>query len=316
MPNRLNSWIKAFFSLNKSEQRGIIVLIFIILLIAVVNLFLPYLIEPNSDSDLSKYKAEIEEFRSKQQLLTDSVNIKNLQNSGEINEAIALQKIKPFSFDPNKLPVEAWKKMGFTDQQISTIKKYEAKGGKFSKKEDLKKIYSISDIEYEIIEPYIHIPSNYKSKTGRVIQKKSVERKISCKNVNINSADSILLINSLGLTPWLTKRIISYRNILGGYINKKQLQEVYGLDEDVYKSIEKYIEIDTTLIIKIDINNVNFKDLLKHPYFDYNITKSTINTRTKIGSFSSVNQIKLIDGINDSTYSKVMYYLYIRPLEN
>lgn len=315
MARRLNSWLRAFFSLNKSEQRGIIVLVFIILLIAVVNLFLPYLVSSDSESDLLKYKAEIEVFLNEQQILIDSVNIEHLQNSGEIDEAIALQKIKPFYFNPNKLPVEAWKKMGFTDQQISTIKKYEAKGGKFKRKEDLKKIYSISDVEYMIIEPYINIPSVYKSNTGRVIKKKTVVRKTAYKNININSADSTQLINSLGLSPWLAKRTISYRKILGGYINKEQLKEVYGFNDNLYNSVEKYIDIDTTTIVKIDINSVDFKVLLKHPYFDYNTTKSLINTRTKIGSFSSVNQMKLIDGINDSIFNKIKYYVYIRPLK-
>ncbi len=64
-------------------------------------------------------------------------------------------------------------KLGLTDKQISTIKNYEAAGGKFKRKEDLKKIYSISDIEYKILEPYINIPSLYKSKTGKVIKKKT-----------------------------------------------------------------------------------------------------------------------------------------------
>ncbi len=315
MPNWLNNWFKAFFSLNKSEQRGIIILVFIILIIAVFNLLLPYFFNSEPKSDLVKYRSEIELFIEQQQALIDSANIEYLQNSGEMDLTIARQKIKPFKFNPNNLPVEEWKKMGFTDRQISNIKKYEAKGGKFKRKEDLKKMYSISDVEYEIIEPYIDIPSSYKSNTGKIVKKRNTKRKVQYKNIEVNSADSAELTNSLGLSPWLAKRTISYKNMLGGYINKEQLKEVYGFNDSIYSIVEKYVNIDTNLIIKIDINNIGFKELLKHPYFDYNTTKSLFNTRNKIGSFSSIGQLKLIDGISDSTLSKVEDYLYFRTLE-
>ena len=53
-------------------------------------------------------------------------------------------------------------KMGFTPKQAKSIKNYEAKGGKFRNKADVKKMYAISDIEYQIIEPYILIPEEEK----------------------------------------------------------------------------------------------------------------------------------------------------------
>ena len=316
MPGKLASWIKPFFSLNKSEQRGIIILIIIILFIAIVNMLLPYFSNSQTESNLDKYKAEINSFIISQQSLIDSVNIEILQNSGNIDKAIAIQKIKPTTFNPNKYPVEAWKIMGFTDKQIRNIKNYEAKGGKFKRKEDVKKIYSISDVEYEIIEPFIVIPSLYKSKAGKVISKKSIGKVPNFKAIEINSASSQNIETSLGLTPYIAKRIISYKNVLGGYINKSQLKEVYGLNDSVYSTIEKYIEIDTSLITKIDMNNVEFKQLLKHPYFDYNTTKLFFNARNKVGSFSSVDQLKLIDGISDSSINKVGNYLYFGEVRN
>jgi hypothetical protein len=240
-------------------------------------MLLPYTSNLRTEANLNKYKAEIDSFILNQQPLIDSVNIEILQNSGSIDMAIAIQKIKPTTFNPNKYPTEAWRKMGFTDKQIRNIKNYEAKGGKFKRKEDVKKIYSISDVEYEIIEPFISIPSLYKSKTGKVTTKKAIAKTQDFSIIEINSASSADLETSLNLTPYLAKRIISYKNVLGGYINKNQLKEVYGLSENIYNTFEKYIEIDTSLITKIDMNNVEFKQLLKHPYFDYNTTKSIFN---------------------------------------
>jgi len=316
MPNKLNNWIKPFFRLNKSEQRGIIILVIVIIFISVINIILPTITKSKSYSNLNKYKPDIIAFLVGQQQIIDSVNIEFLQNSGNIDMAIALQKIKPVIFNPNKLPVEAWKKMGFTEKQIKNIKNYEAKGGKFKRKEDLKKMYSISDVEYQIIEPFISIPSLYKSNTGRVTKKVNIKKKFNYQRVELNSDNANELEVNLGLSPWLAKRIVSYKNLLGGYIHKNQIKEVYGLNDSIYNTIEKYISLDTSTVKKIDINNIEFKQLLKHPYFDYNTTKVFFNARNKIGSFSSVNQLKLIDGISDSTINKVSNYLDFKPTNN
>lgn len=312
----LSSWIKPFFSLNKSEQRGIIILIAIILTIAIINILLPTIYDSNVEKSRKEYRSEIDSFIAGQQLIKDSINIEFLQNSGEIDVALAKQKLTPVKFNPNKLPVEVWKKMGLTDRQIRNIKNYEAKGGKFKRKEDLKKIYLISDIEYAILEPYINIPSLYKTTTGKVKRKKAIPKVPILKNTEINSANSEKLISTLGLSPWLAKRTISYRNVLGGFVNKKQLKEVYGLNDSIYDNIKDYINVNTELIKKIDINNITFKKLLKHPYFDYSTTKLIFNARNKAGSFESLSQIELIDNIADTTIYKISGYIIYRPKNN
>ncbi len=309
----LNNWLKAFFTLSKSEQRGVIFLVALIIIILIINLSLPLIVSNISNSDNEINNPAITAFIKEQKLIRDSVEITALQNSGNMDYKIAKSRLSPVIFNPNKYPVESWLKMGFTEKQIKTIKNYEAKGGKFRKKEDLKKIYSISEIEYNIIAPFILIPSPYKTKTGKQISKKLVTTKTDFKQVNINSADSVQLLSSLGLSPWLVKRTLAYRRLLGGYNNVNQLKEVYGLSNNLFQSIKSYVNIDTSRIVKININEVTFKDLLRHPYFDYNTTKSLINTRTKIGSFSSVDQLIMVEGINDSLLIKVSDYLYIRP---
>ena len=313
MKNRLNSWLKAFLTLNKSEQRGIIILLVIIIIIVIINLLLPYIFESRLDSKKIVYDTEIQNFLDNQQDIKDSIRIEKLQNTGKMDYDIASTKLTPFEFNPNNLPEDAWKKLGFTDRQIKNIKNYEAAGGKFNRKEDLKKIYSISDVEYSILEPYIIISSPYKSKKGKIIKKKTNIKKLSLVDIEINSADSLQLLSSLGLSPWLARRIISYKSLLGGYTIVSQLKEVYGLTDSIFNCIENHILIDTSLVKKIDLNNVKFKELLIHPYFDYNTTKSIINTRQKVGKFTNLDQLKMIETINDSILNKVSYYLYIRP---
>ncbi len=66
--------------------------------------------------------------------------------------------VQLFEFNPNHLSEEKWKMLGLKDWQIKIIQKYEAAGGFFKQKTDLKKIYGITEEWYQKVEPYIVIP--------------------------------------------------------------------------------------------------------------------------------------------------------------
>src|SRR3569833_3197280 len=56
--------------------------------------------------------------------------------------------------------------------------------------------------------------------------------------IELNSADSAKLTELKGIGPSFARRIINYRNRLGGFINKEQLKEVYGMDDDRYAEMQ------------------------------------------------------------------------------
>ncbi|MEE4258843.1 MAG: helix-hairpin-helix domain-containing protein [Bacteroidales bacterium] len=315
MFRKANNWIKSFLSLNKSEQRGILVLLLLIILLFAINLLLPYLISDESN-DFSSFKNEIENFQQSQQRIADSLRIEHMQNRGELNEELAGQKLNPFPFNPNQLPREVWLKLGLTEKQISTIKNYEAKGGKFKTEQDLKKMYSISDAEFAILEPYIRIPSEFKTRISplesKIEERQPITKKIRYLNTEINSADSATFVNALKLPPWIAARIISYRDIMGGFYKPSQLKEVYGLDSSEYHIIEKYLQVDTSLIVKLHINTAGFKEILRHPYTSYDITKEIVNYRNQRGIFKATDQLIELGILTESNYIKLKPYLSVK----
>lgn len=315
MLSKINSWIKSVFTFNKSEQRAILFTLFLILIVIAINLTLPYLIRKDKN-DYSTFRKEIENFRQAQQMIADSIRIEQLQNRGELSEELAEQKLNPFPFNPNQLPEEAWLQLGLTEKQVNTIKNFESKGGKFNRKEDLRKMYSISDAEYTILEPYIRIPAPYKAKISpiesNIEEKKPATKKIRYMNVEINGADSSTFVNSLQLPPWIATRIISYRELLGGYYKSSQLIEVYGFDSANYYKIEKYLQVDTSFIDPININAAGFKEILRHPYISFDMTKKIINHRNSRGLFKSTYQLIELGILSESTYIKVKPYLSVK----
>lgn len=299
--------IREYFTFNKREKNGIFVLVCMILLLL---LCIHY-----SEKFASHEEVDFSKFEKQLQILNANIEQKEIASdtfSTKENHTAVLSETKPvyFNFDPNQLPEEDWKRLGLSEKQIRSIKNYEAKGGMFKSKEDVKKMYTISPELYAVLEPYIQISEKQirKSFTKAVHNQFTSE----IKTVEINTADSTQLSSIKGIGPFFAKTIIRYRNLLGGFYKKEQLLEVWKLDKEKYDVFEKFITVDASKINKININTCTSKEL-KHPYLSWKIVNGIINFRTKHGDFYTVSEIKKTDLIDSELFSKVAPYL---KLEN
>jgi competence protein ComEA len=91
----------------------------------------------------------------------------------------------------------------------------------------------------------------------------------SYSTIDINSADTATLMQIRGIGEVLSRRIIRYRDILGGYSDLQQLREVYGIDEERFNEILPYLSADTLNLIRINVNTDEFRLILRHPYLDF-----------------------------------------------
>jgi DNA uptake protein ComE-like DNA-binding protein len=299
--------IKNYFNFNKTERGGIIVLIAIIILV----LAYPYLVKvTNKDNtdEFLQFAKEIEQFENSLKNAADSVDEARKLDFQQMDRSVAENKITPFIFNPNLLPSEQWSKMGLKDWQIKVIKKYEAKGGKFYKKEDFKRMYCISPSEYEILEPYISIPEQKNEYADRKPEIKEVKKRVL---VDLNTADSVTLLTLYGVGPSFAKRIIKYRNLLGGFYDKSQLLEVYGFDQGKLDKIEAFCEVSPGGITRININSIRVDELKKHPYLDYYTAKAIVDQRVILGRFTTMQQVKTIPLIHDELFNKIQHYFVI-----
>ena len=211
-----------------------------------------------------------------------------------------------FEFNPNNLPVAQWKKLGLSDRQIKVIKNYEAKGGKFYKKEDLQKIYSISAKDYSRLEPYINIPERSFSNT--YVNSPKIFKVKPMVVVEINHADSEQLTTIRGIGPAFASRILKYRNRLGGFYRKDQLLEVYGLDSAKYQEIANQVEIDGSGINKVNINTCSFDDLKRNPYLTFKQINAIIQYRKQHGNYKNSKDLKNIAILTDEVIDKIEPY--------
>lgn len=287
--------IKSYFTFSKKELNGILVL-FILLSI---SLTLPYILryfDGPEVYDPGQFKKGIALFRA------SAVRPVSYRKAAE-SAGKKTGNLEAFVFNPNGLPESQWQRLGLSVSQIRVIKNYEAKGGKFFRKDDLKKIYSISQGEYLRLEPYIRIPS--------VLPAVSTvgDRPRQVKKLELNSADSAALGTLPGIGPVFASRIIRFRDRLGGFYSKEQLREVYGLDSLRYRQLRDRVEADTSLISKIEINTVSFEQLKRHPYLNYKQVNAVLRYREQHGRYLSAGDLRKVIALDEEIIRKIEPYL-------
>ncbi len=307
-----------FFTFNKRERNGVFILLSIICaLVLYLNISSNFVSQ--DPVDFTQFDKEVKAFQA---TIEDKVEAKEYGHKPEI-ELEEHNNVERFSFNPNNLSEQNWKRLGLNDKQIKSIKKYESKGGKFRTKEDVKKMYCLSKEQYETLEPFIQISSpaeiahaDEKSKSifkdGKVETAKPLDAsKVERLNViELNSADSATLTTIKGIGAFYAKNIIKYRNSIGGFVNKEQLLEIWKFDQEKLSSIEKYIDIDESKIKKININTCEVADL-KSPYLKWTVANAIVNYRKNHGKYKTVDEIKKTDLVDEETYRKIVPYLIV-----
>jgi DNA uptake protein ComE-like DNA-binding protein len=294
MINFFHQFLNSWFGFNKQQRNGLLVLCIIILILFAIRLSLHHIIKPKQIimADFSGFNLPDEKISA----LTGDTTRTN-------------SNATLFVFDPNTVNKDQLIKLGFKAKTANTLINYRNKGGHFKKKKDLKKVYGLSDALYKTLEPFILIAeetavTSTEVKTEKEVKKNSKPIQI----VELNSADSVQLLSLPGIGPGFTKRILKYRNLLGGFYDIEQLKEVYGLQDSTYQLIKDKVTANPGLIKKIDLNNENFKELNKHPYLSYDDVKAIFNYRRKNGPINSLDQVKTIF-TDETALTKIKPYL-------
>jgi len=129
--------------------------------------------------------------------------------------------------------------------------------------------------------------------------------------IELNGADTLDLQQLRGIGPGFARRIVGYRKKLGGFADRRQLLEVYGMDRERYMLIRDHVYAEPDSVKRIDLNNATFKMLISHPYFPYEITKEIILYRKKVKRFNSPEEMMNVKGFTDSLFRKVSPYIAV-----
>lgn len=99
------------------------------------------------------------------------------------------------------------------------------------------------------------------------------------KALEINGADAEDWQKFRGIGPVLSKRILGFKNLLGGFIEVDQLHLVYGLDSSLVEDIKPVLSVERSLVKPMCLEEVTFGDLARHPRFGAKAAKAILRGR-------------------------------------
>ena len=127
--------------------------------------------------------------------------------------------------------------------------------------------------------------------------------------VELNTADTTMLKKVPGIGSTFAKRIVSYRDLLGGFYSVTQLSEIYGIDEDRYASLAQWFSADPELISKILLNTISQDSLNRHPYVNYSQSRVIMQLRRQKGKLTGWENLQLLYEFTEADKIRLQYYL-------
>lgn len=288
--------IRNYFGFTLREANGFIVLMCIVV-VAIVSPVVYRTLLPVSPLPP---QAEIE-------LLNELSEKKKQYNATTKKQA----DITYFEFDPNTASEADLIKLGLNKYLVKRMIKFRESGGKFKVKKDLLRVYGFDTLKYEVLQAYINLPDSLESPMYTQNRKTFTERKTVY--YELNTSDSVSLIRINGIGPATARRILKYRNKLGGFYSLAQLREVYGLDTSNINSFEKYLlPPDTNQIVKLNINTADFDALQAHPYIRKFLAKLIVAYREQHGDYQTEADLLKIKPLTAEAYIKMRPYIKVK----
>jgi competence protein ComEA len=310
--------LRDYLSLTRGERRGLQVLGSILLVLVLSRGFIPLLTGPSARVQPIPGEAitALRDSLLKLGTVSHAAGAADGYGYSRTNDA----SFHPFPFDPNTADLDELLRLGLPQRTASILLNYRAAGGRFRDDSDLLRVYGLDADEFRRIQPYIRIafPSAGLARPDDTLAEPGAFTSAGKKRggplsrmplFELNRADSVQLVRVYGIGPVFARRIIRYRQLLGGFCRPEQLFEVYGLSREQYDELIRCCFLDTTILNKIDLNSQDAGQLSLHPYLDRYQALALVAFREQMGAFEDPGQVIENHLLPDSVYRRIRPYL-------
>ena len=130
--------------------------------------------------------------------------------------------------------------------------------------------------------------------------------------LELNTVDSATLVRVPGIGGGTARAILLYREKLGGYYSAEQLREKLtwdGAQSRLDDWCENWFWADEQLIQKLRINELSFKELVRHPYLEFDEVKAIVRWRDRHKAVRNAAELRQL-GIDDSAkLDRLLHYV-------
>lgn len=298
---------KDFFYFSQSERRAIYVLLVLIAVLIIAIIWTPTP-EVQSVYDVAEADSLVLKLKQKEERKSFS---KNERIQGTVPTALA-------PFEPNLADSIELLHLGLPSYVVNNVIKYRQKGGRFSTPESFARIYGLTEEKFKELKPYIYISKDFikKPEQRKFLQERPKrEHKMDSLPkpfkypegtlVDVNAADTTELKKIPGIGSGIARRIVAYRNRLGGFYSLEQLNEVEFVSADLFK----WFKLESDSIRKLPINRVGLDQLRAHPYINFYQAKVIVEYRRKRGEIKSLSQLSLYEEFTEKDLKRLSAYV-------
>jgi competence ComEA-like helix-hairpin-helix protein len=320
--------LQEYFYYTRLERNAALTLMMLCLAFFMAPAAYPLFLPPKPSVDFSEIKALAASLEAKQMAVQDErTAYPSYEKRVESGPAVSIEL---FPFDPNEIEKEDWVRLGVSPRTAQTILNYRTKGGKFFKKEDLRRVYGLREEDYLRLAPYIRISASpekpawasrendFYNKSTRPENNEQPEHErgsyVSKKEavpvvVDVNKATPEEWQQLRGIGPAFSKRIVNFREKLGGFATLEQVGEVYGLPDTTFQKILPYLAL-SPIYRKINLNAATLDELKSHPCINFLQATILFNYRQQHGAFKSLEAVKKAAvGMKENEWKKLEPYL-------
>ena len=220
-------------------------------------------------------------------------------------------------FDPNTADSTTLVHLGLKPWQARNMLRYRAKGGRYRRAEDMRRLYGMTDSLYAVLLPFIAIDSS--SWRDTLVAADTVSRYPQGHPkrdtvIELNGADTASLQYIRGIGPATARAIIAYREALGGYVDTSQLREIPRYNASVsweipFDSILPHLTVCTDSIHAIEVNRASVRRLARHPYIRFEDARAIYTLRRNRFVLHDMEELRAIPTLSDSLLMRLTPYL-------
>ena len=296
---------KDFFYFSGHERRGIIVLVACIAIVVVCTLTLTF-------SDRKENIATKDNFKEEYISFIHSLKKRDYKTFYAKYAHSLQHEIHLAPFDPNVADSATFVSLGLQPWMARNIMHYRAKGGKFRKPEEFKKVYGLTEKQYTSLLPYIYVNDTFQKKdTIGILIKRSfpdslrVTKYAAGTVIDLNLSDTTELKKIPGIGAGIARMIVNYRKRLGGFYRIEQLSEI-NLNVEKVRPWFRVVNEQTR---RMNLNRASIERLKAHPYLNFYQAKAIVEHREKYGPLKSLKELVLYSEFTQKDFERISHYI-------
>lgn len=241
--------------------------------------------------------------------------------------AVPVQQSETFPFDPNTADSTTFLRLGLAPWQVRSIYKYRARGGRYHRPEDFKRLPGMTPELWNRLASFVRIgePFRYYERedldrernAGRVAGRDDErlsedsssypyqEKFSEVVELDLNAVDSATLKKVPGIASYRARQILNYRDRLGGFVSSDQLSEVEGVPVE----LQEWFTVKKGVFRKINLNSASVGQLARHPYVGSARAKAIVNYRRAQGRIRSLADLSLLPDFSSEVIARLEPYV-------